>query len=479
MNFKEYLQLIETDEKYFLDFDLICEVFKKDLSAQDADLDLVSDIFFEVYCAFIDKSRNEELIELFSLFRTHNFSYYKKQRTIYNDHLIEYHCAKNDSESLAIPVQDFKDDPLADVDMTFRAVKLLLRYGYTEWIDEIATKSFKLVRDSDKVWSDGYFFALIKFMNLLEEAYTNFKNNQPIEWEGYTDQLKAYDLTLEQEIIEGYEKAFASSLESLSQNFKTEYTNKENGLKFLSKCFYVYLKEKGVPFIISQSFFWGLNSYWSEENKKYKYEKYFSLEQASFKKYILSKTGMIIDYRFQSVSILYGAAYIYDFLLESNLITQESYDKTKEIIQSLKTAFIQENLPYLWKYNFVHQWPQPNMLSDEEWAAEKASFKRCESESFKSLREEIEPGFFRLTKEEQAKHKPIFMNFDNDRRPIIKPAKSNNKDNRTVRFVEARVGPKIGRNEKVTVEYNDGTIKKDVKYKKVMKDVENGACKII
>ncbi len=42
-----------------------------------------------------------------------------------------------------------------------------------------------------------------------------------------------------------------------------------------------------------------------------------------------------------------------------------------------------------------------------------------------------------------------------------------------------RKGKKIGRNEKIDVKYEDGTIKKGVKFKKVMKDIELGKCEII
>ena len=39
--------------------------------------------------------------------------------------------------------------------------------------------------------------------------------------------------------------------------------------------------------------------------------------------------------------------------------------------------------------------------------------------------------------------------------------------------------PKIGRNELVTVEYSDGTIKENVKFKKVKDDVSKGICKLL
>jgi preprotein translocase subunit SecA len=36
-----------------------------------------------------------------------------------------------------------------------------------------------------------------------------------------------------------------------------------------------------------------------------------------------------------------------------------------------------------------------------------------------------------------------------------------------------------GRNDKVSVQYRDGSIKKDVKYKSVEQDVEQGNCVVI
>ena len=38
---------------------------------------------------------------------------------------------------------------------------------------------------------------------------------------------------------------------------------------------------------------------------------------------------------------------------------------------------------------------------------------------------------------------------------------------------------KIGRNDKVSVKYTDGKVLKEVKFKKVMKDVQSGKCELI
>lgn len=47
------------------------------------------------------------------------------------------------------------------------------------------------------------------------------------------------------------------------------------------------------------------------------------------------------------------------------------------------------------------------------------------------------------------------------------------------RVQPVRAGKKYGRNERVTVVYNDGRRKEDVKYKTVLKDLEAGVCQIV
>lgn len=42
-----------------------------------------------------------------------------------------------------------------------------------------------------------------------------------------------------------------------------------------------------------------------------------------------------------------------------------------------------------------------------------------------------------------------------------------------------RTSPKIGRNDKVSVKYVDGAVKKDIKYKKVMRDLKAGKCELL
>ena len=49
----------------------------------------------------------------------------------------------------------------------------------------------------------------------------------------------------------------------------------------------------------------------------------------------------------------------------------------------------------------------------------------------------------------------------------------------TVRQQPARAIKIADRNQKVTVQYRDGRVLKDVKYKKVEQDVENGSCVVV
>jgi hypothetical protein len=46
-------------------------------------------------------------------------------------------------------------------------------------------------------------------------------------------------------------------------------------------------------------------------------------------------------------------------------------------------------------------------------------------------------------------------------------------------FYQASPFDKIGRNDKVTVKYKDGTLQTDVKFKKVEDDLKSGKCELV
>ena len=202
-------------------------------------------------------------------------------------------------------------------------------------------------------------------------------------------------------------------------------------------------------------------------------------KRKDFKEFLKNKSGVIMDYRFLSVLILWGSSYVYDFLNSIKLIEEKDYKEAKKVIKELKALLIDENLSSLWRYSFVHIWKRSEMTTEEEEKREQEIFKEYygKKEERRLARKE---GFFFAPQ----KAMPLQLSKLAAQIQKNKPKKDRNEKNtaQTQNPTPTKVKkslPKIGRNEKITVKYKDGTIKKEVKFKKVKSDLEYGECEII
>jgi len=221
------------------------------------------------------------------------------------------------------------------------------------------------------------------------------------------------------------------------------------------------MKENNMSFPVSGSIWNYLYEYWENGKKEVNPQKYFDLKEKEFKGYVRNKSGMILDYRFVSVLILWGSSYVYDYLKLAKLIEAAEYENVKKTIKSLKESLINENSVDLWRYDFVHNWERSKMVSEEEQKTEQEIFKKSLNQ--KEGISDKNDGFFI---ESQAEIEERLFGFEESMQES-QPAPTKRKL------------PKIGRNERVTVKYKDGTIKEQIKFKRVKEDLEKGNCEMI
>ena len=185
---------------------------------------------------------------------------------------------------------------------------------------------------------------------------------------------------------------------------------------------------------------------------------------------------MIMDIRFESVLGLWGSRYVYEFLRARNIITETVYQAALSVIEQLKTKLVEENRKDLWRFSFVHRWEPLSSMNQAEWQAEKELFEQSFDQPFKG---KIRPGFF-LETEAKIAERLRELRADDDVPGFMLPPKPEKEEIRAAQTSASRKPlPKIGRNEKVDVKYEDGTVKRGIKFKNVLKDLESGKCELI
>ncbi len=407
-------------------------------------------------------ARMEELIQIF---KAHHFEAYREAFYYYRTSLTEYYLHENDVEGLERCIVDFIEMPIEGYDDMMQALRKMQVYGQIDLVDKLICGIYDTVVISDRLARDAAFdLALIKSHVELEKVYVNYKKTDTFDWEAYNEILPKFGFDTEDRYLALCELSLGAS-DAIEESVRASFDEDRNrSLEILEKAFMKYmLDEKDMPFALS-AYIWNyLFLYWEgtgiyTEEVQYDIETYFGYHADAYRSFLGKYSGFIMDYRFSSVALLWGVCYVYDFLRTLNLITDLEYEDVQTTVRAYKYDLIYENLSSLWLYSFVNDWKKSGMETDEEKQKIKAIFDEYYDATPEKIRADTRGHFFT--------------------RPRTEPLWLQPSSGKTT-FTPIKSAPKIGRNEKVTVEYKDGTVKKDVKYKKVKTDVEMERCKII
>lgn len=215
--------------------------------------------------------------------------------------------------------------------------------------------------------------AIMQFHLDLEKVYDHYQKHQAFEWSAFKEMLETYDFKVRESAIALTEEGLERDISEVKAQFSAELAENDFPvLEKLEKDFLKYMKAYEVSFAASAAIWNHFYRFWTREREDQ--QGYFELEEEDLKAYVKNQSGMIMDYRFESVLVLWGSSYVYDFLWKAALIEEALHDKAKGIIKQLKKALIGENLADLWEYAFVHRWKRAESVTELEEKAEKERF---------------------------------------------------------------------------------------------------------
>lgn len=445
--------------------DQVIDIFSSPLPDSVAEKYELSEVVTEFVGHHEDAKKFDKIAEFAEALQKNNKKVYDDSHSYFNEALVNYYCYKKDSNNLAKTVDRYIEGPL-DYDILLKSFRKIVYYGQTELADKVIESKYEEVKHSpDLLRGAEYHLSIVKYHIELEKFYHSIAgSDQAIDWNPFKQKLAPYDFKYDDANGNEHLKAVESGI--LSENpttlvkdlCKDSTKDRGNILSIIEMLFMKRMLQKGMSFLISGSIWYQLMEYWEDKPKlkRLAWPNYFKINPKSFRDYLNSISGFIMDYRFHRVMVLWGSSYVVDFLYEVEIFDQGAYEAQKKIISDLKSEFIQNkyNSSDLWEYAFVHDWPLPAGISPEDRKEEEELF----INSF-----DINP--------KDIKFDPIQIPAS-----VSRPDPIQHKEPPIKTYHPPR---KIGRNEKVSVKYTDGTIKKDVKYKKVLKDLGVGNCELM
>ncbi len=375
-------------------FDDACELFSTDLPDYFIEEYDVEEILLEVRGHQETEKNFDKILEFTDIIKTKQPELYQKLFQYFDDFLIDYYCFKQDAEQVKKAFENFNNNPLQDFEAYLTQLNRVLFYQHTEILEQyVNEESYRSVQESDELMDgDGFDLAFIKMYTTLQRVYES-KGKDP-DMASFISSMEYYDFEFKDSYVSSLETGLfkpALDAERINDLFKKD---KENAFTVIRASFFSYMHSKDIQFYISAKITNTLPSYWHKKNKTAKTTNaFFAIETASFDEFINSFSRVLFSLNeSESIAILWGCVYFYEFLYKHNYISHETFENFLQSSKVIKGRIIASYLPDLWKSDFVHIWPKPDCISEVEFIQEHNIFKKSiglKYKPFSELRAEI------------------------------------------------------------------------------------------
>ena len=384
---------------------------------------------------------------------------YREEGRFLNDTLIKHYCFNGEVDKLGKAVSEALKIPYHYDGMYLQWLRMLY-HGYVTIVDQAIEQEYQVIKSSPNVMEEAIVkTGTLKYYIELEKLYTRYKQDGVFDTDHFASVITQFDYSFDANSLEVFEQLLTTDSVALATLVKGSTQDSKLNITYVELLFLKWMHGYNCPFYVSGLYWSNFLQFYIAEGAEGTWLQRLAIERQRFDTYINSLYNEHTDFSINAALAIWGAEYWIDFLAEYQLNVKKGLlREQKTVVNNWKINFKSNNKYHLWQYKFLHNWFAPKARGKAGIALEASTFLESYSlelpfysaENIKELLNDLKG----LQKEEVPKKK-------------ITPRK--------VQELETT----IGRNDKVSVEYPDGTMKKDVKYKKVMNDVLSGKCKLL
>jgi len=386
-------------------YDLVISTLKAPLTESFIEeLDL-GGVLVEMLGNFQKEKEFDKILNLIEVCIAFQPTLYKKEHSYFDEFLINWHLFHQEKEKLTGPLDRFKENPVKGIDNMIQALKSLLFYGYTDLAVSLAEKTFGPVEESPELISGaGYELAMALYYNYTEQYYKQYLDTREFNREQFEKEINAIEFKFPPHTMDLIEKSIVGGQDQdIAGVFRQEFFRNRHGCTmFIGGHFRKYMHHKYRMSFACSGILWdGMVNYWGRraENKTADLNTFFSLDSDSFDKYLAGVMGGFLSFnKAEAVALLWGAHYVYDFLLFAGIIKEHARAEVVTSICLLKTRMLKVVTNDLWEFNFVHRWGLPEGVTGEAYRAEEEIFVKSLHSKAENFRE-----FFPTIKDELDK----------------------------------------------------------------------------
>lgn len=384
------------------------ETFDKieDVVASEFDETIIDNIFDIL--GHLEKEKKFDEIDAFVLtIREKQAPFYKENFHYFINDSLYYYLHVGNDEKAKFFINEFIAYADIFIDSYLNFSGLIGLYGKDDWTIELVEDYFAKVHDNNEVDESEVKNELMLLIQpvITQKYYLLAKETGSFDYEQWSKDLKPY----------GFEFNSAPTKNVVLSVFEAKHYNDVVLLDSKSVYFYLqihllfakYMKDEfDMPFSSSYPIAKIYVEYWLQYNKNQS----LILNSEHLKEHLNNQFDFFEYYFYKIYTGTFGILYLYDFLLEMNIIDDTLHSSAIAISNELKKELFKGN-ETIWKYNgFLKTWKKPASYSQEEFQEVLDHV----NSSFEDVIEHEEgEDFFSFETIKSKNFKPIARFFDN------------------------------------------------------------------
>ncbi|MFZ4547160.1 MAG: hypothetical protein ACOYN4_06990 [Bacteroidales bacterium] len=313
----------------------------------------------------------DKVLKFTDLLKNKHPKLYAKYFQYFDDFLVNYHCFNQNQADAEKAFSNFYSKPIQDYDKFLIVLKKLLFCHYIEIVDKTIGDNYIKVKKSNKLIEGAEFDpALYKYYINLETFYRKAEINKGFDHNKFVQSVEKYDFIIQDEFLSTIDKGLFGSNVIDSESIRQFIQDRGQFLLAIQNQFIIYMDAMKFRFVLCGTLWDSMMKFWETQSTKEKQnpDEYFRLDINLFEKHLVKSTGdFFTQDTSEMIAMLWGSAYIYDFLLSIGLINRATYDSYKKTSNILKGKAIAQYTCDLWKSDFVHQWTKPDGIAENEF----------------------------------------------------------------------------------------------------------------
>jgi hypothetical protein len=392
MKTEEFVE-IYNNEKLSDIFDTICDFFSKPLPQDFVKHYDVGEVIMDIFGHDQTSKNFDRVLKFLDIIKSNQPDFYYKYFQYLDKFLVNYYCFHLDKSKVSQSFENFIGDPLQGIDQYLLTFKKILFYQHTELLDKAVTNNFQIIRDADGLIGFAELdLAICKLFMILQEIYK--EKNESLDRASFSSVISEFNFTLDDEQLSYIEMGILKPRIEADTLKEMLIKDKDNTLFVFCGYFFRYMFEKGFEFYLSVRIWDKMQIYWKENNESSRsVDEFFKIDEELFEKLLADYSGdLIVNNKPEMIAILWGSVYVYDFLHQYDLISENIFKDFLTVSRRLKAKVITLFTSELWDSNFVHYWEKPDCISEAEFSEENKIFRKSISfkqQYFSELKSEI------------------------------------------------------------------------------------------